>query len=107
MGSTQQELSDQSRGEKEVRWEIKAQELGRYTVSPGCLEKGSLWLSPIGKCLIGKSPELVFCLQVSRGFFVIDLSLYSVLEEGMQLVIGQALRSHDQVNFKILEAALF
>lgn len=29
MGSAQQESSDQSRGEKEVRWEIKVQELGR------------------------------------------------------------------------------
>lgn len=35
MGSTQQELSDQSRGEKEVRWEIKVQELGRYSEFQG------------------------------------------------------------------------
>lgn len=35
MGSTQQELPDQSRGEKEVRWEIKVQELSRYPGSPG------------------------------------------------------------------------
>lgn len=42
MGSTQQELSDESRGEKEVRWEIKVQELGRYTVNPGSLKDGGL-----------------------------------------------------------------
>lgn len=46
-GSTQQELSDQSRGEKEVRWEIKVQELGRYTVNPSSLEDSSLWLDPL------------------------------------------------------------
>lgn len=42
MGSTQQELSDESRGEKEVRWEIKVQELGRYTVNPGSPKDGGL-----------------------------------------------------------------
>lgn len=40
VGSTQQESSDQSRGEKEVRREIKVQELGRYRVSPGSSEDG-------------------------------------------------------------------
>lgn len=49
MGSTQQELSDQSRGEKEVRWEIKVQELGRYTVRPGTSENGDPRLEPLWK----------------------------------------------------------
>lgn len=47
MGSTQRELSDQSRGEKEVRREIKVQELGRYTVRPASWEDGGQWLEPL------------------------------------------------------------
>lgn len=49
MGSTQQELSDQSRGEKEVRGEIKVPELGRYTVRPGSSADGGLRLEPLQK----------------------------------------------------------
>lgn len=49
MGSTQQELSDQSRGEKEVRGEIKVPELGRYTVRPGSSEDGGQRLEPLWK----------------------------------------------------------
>lgn len=49
MGSTQQELSDQSRGEREVRWEIKVQELGRYTVSPALPRTVACAWSPLGK----------------------------------------------------------
>lgn len=54
MGSTQQELSDQSRGEKEVRWEIKVQELGRYMVSPSSGEDVACGWSPLGKRLLGR-----------------------------------------------------
>lgn len=49
MGSTQQELSDQSRGEKEVSWEIKVQELGRYMVRPSSPEYDGLWREPLRK----------------------------------------------------------
>lgn len=47
-------------------------------------------------------------LLASR-FFVIDLSLIFLLTKRIQLVniIWEALCSHDEINFKILEAALF
>lgn len=77
MGSTQQELSDQSRGEKEVRWEIKVQELGRYLVSPSSGEDVACGWSPLGKRLIGRSlswpsaravPSRVLCNCSGFGF---------------------------------------
>lgn len=49
MGSTQQELSDQCRGEMEVRWEIKVQELGRYIVCPSSPDHSGLRLEHLRK----------------------------------------------------------
>lgn len=60
MGSTQQELPDQSRGEKEVRWEIKAQEVSRYIVQ--ALSRAvACGRTPVVQCLRGRSPELALC----------------------------------------------
>lgn len=108
MGSAQQEWPDQSRGEKQVRGEIKAQEVSRYTVQalPGTVACGR---TPAGECLRGRAPELALCQQVPGGFFVIDLGLSFLLTKRIQLVniIWEALCSPNQINFKILEAALF
>lgn len=77
MGSTQQELSDQSRGEKEVRCEIKVQELGRYTGDPSSPEDGGLWLDPLWKMfhrqvpwagLLLSGPWRVLCNWSGFGF---------------------------------------
>lgn len=102
MGSTQQELSDQSRGEKEVRWEIKVQELGRYTEFQG-------WWPVAGAPSENVSWAGLLSWPSAHRFFVIDLGLGSPLTKRTQSIniIQQASCSHDQTNLKIPEADLF